>query len=416
MPIKDGLFKKGALSSSQFRWFYWGRTISLFGSAMTPVALAFAVLQTRHGQDLLGGILAAEILPMVLLLLIGGSVADRIRRDRLILMSNVGSGLSQTGMAVIVLTGANPYWMFPLAIVNGGLGAFASPAMRGIIPEIVESEMIKEANSLQNAARSTARVVGPAVAGLLVAGVGGGWGIAMDAISFFLAAACMSRVHIPSHAVVDGNSILQQMREGWSYFRSRRWIWSITAAFTLMNPIQMGVWQVLGPVIAKHSFGSVGWGVTLSVKAVGLLVASLAMLRMPLRRPVRAAMLAISLSGIPMIVLGQGYALPVLMMAALLAGVGSTISGIAWDTSLQQAVPTKLLSRVCAFDDFGSYIMIPLGEILAVPIGDIFGNRAVATLGGIAFIVIALLPLLDRSVRQMIPDEVVGRDDFHSLR
>ena len=209
------LFKTGALSSSQFRWFYMGRTISLFGSAMTPVALAFAVLQARQGQHLLGYILAAEIVPHVLMLLIGGSIADRYRRDRLILLSNLGSGLSQAGIAAIVLIGANPYFIFPLAIVNGVLAAFTSPAMRGILPEIVDSRDIKQANSLLNTSRSAARIVGPAVAGILVATIGGGWGIAIDATSFFIAAVYMNQVRIPSHPSVVGSSLLQDMKEGW---------------------------------------------------------------------------------------------------------------------------------------------------------------------------------------------------------
>ncbi len=373
---------------------------------MTPVALAFAVLQARQGQNLLGYILAAEILPNVLMVLIGGSIADRYRRDRLIFLSNLGSGLSQTGIAAIVLIGANPYWIFPLAIVNGVLGAFTSPAMRGIIPEIVNSKDIKQANSLLNTSRSAAKIVGPTVAGVLVATVGGGWGIAIDAASFFIAAVCLTRVRIPSHPSVTDSSLIQEMREGWSYFRRRRWIWSITGAFALMNAVQMGVWQVLGPIIAKNTFGSAGWGLTLGIKAVGLLIASLAMLRFQLRRPLRDCMIAVAVSGIPMIVLGQGYALPYLIIAAALAGAGQTISGIAWDTSLQQAVPRDKLSRVCAFDDFGSYITIPIGEILAVPLADIFGYHTVATVGGIVFIVASLLPLSERLVRQMTPENI----------
>ena len=108
-------FKTGALASSQFRWFYWGRTVSLFGSAMTPVALAFAVLQARQGQNLLGYILGAEILPNVLMLLIGGSIADRYRRDRLILLSNLGSGLSQVGIAAIVPYRGESVLDFPIS-------------------------------------------------------------------------------------------------------------------------------------------------------------------------------------------------------------------------------------------------------------------------------------------------------------
>ncbi|MFC7392640.1 hypothetical protein [Scopulibacillus cellulosilyticus] len=182
-----------------------------------------------------------------------------------------------------------------------------------------------------------------------------------------------------------------------------------------MNPVQMGVWQVLGPIIAKQSFGSAGWGLTLSMRAVGLLIASLLMFRIQLRRPLRESMFATAIVGIPMIILGQGFPLPVLLLVTALAGIGSSISGITWDTSLQQAIPKNMLSRVCAFDDFGSFATIPIGMILAVPLANIFGYNTVATVGGIIFIVIALLPLSERTVRQMTTEDIQAKAETETF-
>lgn len=393
--------KTGALGQVRFRWFYLARTISLFGSGMTPVALAFAVLQAPHGQHLLGLVMGAELLPHIIMVLVGGSVADRHRRDVLIQLASLGSGVTQAAIAAVVLTGRSPYWILPLAVVNGVVGAFTVPAIRGIVPDVVEQGDIREANALLNTSRSVAKVVGPAAAGVLVASVGGGWGIAVDALSFFVSALCMARVRIPSRPPTSSASLLRQMQEGWAYFRRRRWIWSITGAWTLMNFLQMGAWRVLGPVIAARSFGAAGWGFALSFQAVGLLLASLAMLRLKLRRPLLEGMVAAALLGIPMVVLGQGLALPYLMAATVVAGIGSTIAGVSWDTALQQGVPKDKLSRVMAFDDFGSYAAIPLGVILAVPVADHLGLHAVETGAGLAFIVVALLPLSLRLVRRM---------------
>ncbi len=395
------LFTTGPLTRSQFRWFYLARTISLIGSGMTPVALAFAVLHARHGQQLLGYILAAELLPNVLMVLIGGSVGDRYRRDRLIQLASWGSGFSQACIAAVVLTGTNSYWIFPLAIFNGVLGALTSPAIRGIVPELVDHEDINQANALVNTSRSAGRIVGPAVAGILVSTVGGGWGIAFDALSFFIAGAFMVRVQIPSHPRSPGNSLIHQMREGWAYFRCLRWIWPISGAWAVMNAVQMGAWQVLGPIIAERTFGAAGWGLTLSVKAIGLLIGSVMMLRFQFSRPLRDGMVAAAAVGIPMVVLGQGLALPYLMVAAIAAGIGSTMSTIAWDTSLQQGIPKDRLSRVMAFDELGSYVVIPLGEILSVPVADQFGLRTVETWGGLIFIAAALVPLSLGLIRQM---------------
>ncbi len=398
--------KTGALSDAPFRWFYLARTISLFGSGMTPVALAFAVLQAPQGQHLLGLVLGAELLPNVVMVLVGGSMADRYRRDRLIQLASLGSGVTQAAIAAVVLTGRSPYWILPLAVVNGVVGAFTAPAIRGIVPEVVGKGDIREANALLNTSRSVAKVVGPAAAGILVASVGGGWGIAVDALSFFGSALCMARVRIPSHPAGPAGSVLRQMQEGWAYFRRRRWIWSVTGAWTLMNFLQMGAWRVLGPILAARSFGAAGWGLALSFQAVGLLLASLAMLRLTLTRPLLYGMAAAALLGIPMVVLGQGLPLPYLMAATVVAGIGSTIASICWDTALQQGVPKSKLSRVMAFDDFGSYAAIPLGVILAVPAANHLGLHAVETGAGLIFIAVALLPLSLRLVRRMTAADI----------
>lgn len=403
------IFTTGALAHAPFRWFYVGRTVSLFGSGMTPVALAFAVLQARHGQELLGYMMAAEILPNVLMLLIGGSLADRYRRDRLIQWASVGSGCAQAGMAAIVLAGSNPYGMFPLAIMNGLIGAFTAPATRGILPELVGRADIPQANAYLNASRSTAKIVGPAAAGIMAATAGGGWAMALDALSFFVAAACLVHVRVPSRLVVSQESIIHQLREGWAYFVRQPWIWSITAAFTVMNPVQMGVWRVLGPIIALRTFGPAGWGMVLSLQAVGLLVASLGMLRVHFSRPLTAAMTATALVGLPMVVLGLQLGLPALLGAAVVAGMGSTVSSIAWNTSLQQGVPQDKMSRIMAFDDFGSFVAIPVGLVLAVPVADRWGLTTVETIGGLVWMFVALLPLTWHRVRRMTTADIQVR-------
>ncbi|NMP21752.1 MFS transporter [Sulfobacillus harzensis] len=404
--VVKSLFTTGALARSQFRWFYIGRNVSLFGSGMTPVALAFAILQARHGQHLLGYIMAAEILPNVVMLLLGGSVADRYRRDRLILFASLGSGCTQAGIAAIVLTGTSPYWIFPLAVTNGIISAFSAPATRGIVPELVDRADIQRANALLNASRSTAKMVGPAAAGVLAATIGGGWGIAVDALSFFIASACIAYVRIPSRPTAWPDSLVHQMRAGWAYFSRRPWIWTITGAFAVMNPIQMGAWRVLGPIIALRTFGPADWGVVLSLQAAGLLGASFVMLRVHFTRPLRAAMAAEALVGLPMMVLGIGLRVPCLMAGAIAAGMGSAIADIAWNTSLQQGIPKDKLSRVMAFDDFGSFVGIPIGLVLAIPAAERWGFRTVETASGLAWIIVALLPLALRRVRHLTASDI----------
>jgi len=392
------MWRSEVLAGTQFRRFYIGRSISWLGSSMTPVALAFAVLQTPHGESLLGYVLACQVVAHVLLALFGGTFADRYRKDRIIVIGNLGSFVTQTGIAVVVLTHAASGWLFPFALASGALSAISSPALRGLIPEIVEPQQIKVANSLLATSRNASRILGPPAAGVLVAAIGGGWAIAADGLTFALSAAFMAHLQMDVKTGRTRARIWTELREGWLYFRSQRWIWMITAAFTGMNLIQMGVWQVLGPIIALHTFGSAAWGLILGAKSVGLLAASAVLVRVFPRQPLRAGMIGIALSGIPMILLGGAAGVEPLAGAAFVAGAGSDLSQVTWDTTVHQLVPTDRISRVFAFDEVGSYIGIPIGEILAVPLAAHLGYGAVAISGGALFILLALLPLLEPTV------------------
>ncbi|MFD5248729.1 MFS transporter [Amycolatopsis sp. NPDC058340] len=389
------------LSPRPFRWFFVGRVVSVLGSSMTPVALAFAVLETTSSPEYLGFVLAAAMVPEVVFVIVGGSVADRWRRDVLLRITNVGAGLSQACVAFCVLTKQDPLFLVFLALVNGTLQAFISPAMRGIVPQLVDSANIQKANSMLSASRNAARILGPSVAGVLVAAVGGGWAIALDAASFFIAATCLTRVVLPTKAKSTSVNLLRDLREGWSYFSSTPWIWSITLAFMFLNAIQMGVWQVLGPSMASTTIGATGWGLVTSVKAAGLVVASLAMIKIAVRRPLLTGMITMSATAVPLVLLGAGSNLVPLAIATFVSGLGSALFGIAWDTVRQRNIPNTMISRVTSYDDFGSYVAIPAGQLAVVPIASAAGMPQVAILGGVTYFVVALLPLALHSVRNL---------------
>lgn len=387
---------------SSFRWFFAGRIVSLAGNAMTPVALAFAVLQATNSAAYLSLVLAAQFTPAIALLILGGGFADRYRRDVLLRISNLGAGISQGAVALAVLTGAPTWMLIPLAFVNGVNEAFTTPALRGIIPQLVGEADRQRANSLLSTTHNAVRIMGPTVAGVLVATVGGGWAIALDAASFLIAAACMLRVRVAAHPSARSETFLRDLRDGWSYFRALPWIWSITAAFAVINAIQQGVWQVLGPVIAKDTFGAPGWGLVLSARAIGLLVFSAVMLRWGVRRrPMIVGLPAVALGAIPLVLLGLHVGVPGLAAVTFVAGAGTAVFGIIWDTTMQSNVPNQMLSRVSSYDDFGSYAAIPLGQLSVVPIAGLIGVTAVAVLGGGAYALAALLPLSLASVRRL---------------
>jgi MFS family permease len=412
MTVKESL---APLRSARFRWFFAGRTASLLGNMMVPVALAFAVLDLTGEASDLGLVLAARSIPMVVFILLGGVVADRMSRSQLLRLSHLGAALTQGAVAVLLLTGNAELWMLVgLEFANGTLFAFAFPALQGAIPQVAERRHLQQANAMLGFSRNSAMVVGPSVAGLLVVTVGSGWAIAYDALSFLVAAYCMSRLRLPALERTEPTSVLHDLRIGWSEFTSRTWVWVIVAAFGALNMIHAGVWFTLGPTIAKDTIGEGQWGLVLSAEAVGLIVMSLVLLRVSLRYPVRAGMIGMTTFGLPMAMLGMEPRVIALVVASFVAGAGMEVFGIGWQIALQEHVPGEVLSRVASYDALGSFVAVPIGQILAGPLAAVWGSRDVVIAAGAIYIVIGLATLLSRSVRDL--DRVITEPNEVSPR
>ncbi|MGW4487506.1 MFS transporter [Amycolatopsis sp. NPDC004368] len=372
----------GVLASRPFVVFFGARVVSLLGSSMTPVALAFAVLDAGPDGDL-GLVLAANMVPLIAFLLVGGSVADRFPRALVVRAANLGSGATQLVAAGILLTG---HYSLPALMctefLNGVLTAFTTPALRGIVPQLVPREVLRQANSLLASARNVAKIAGPSVAGVLVATVGGGWAVAADGVSFVVAGVAFSFLRLPPVAASSRAGVLRGIREGWHAFRRITWLWQIVVAFTVVNIAQTGVWQVLGPTVARATIGEASWGAVLSVRAAGVLVTSVVMYRLAVRRLLSVGQVCAAVTALPLIVVGAAPGFWLLAGAALVAGLGGGVANIAWETTVQENIPAHLLSRMAAYDDFGSYVGIPIGQLSAGPLASAFGAGRVAVAGG----------------------------------
>lgn len=385
----------------KFGYFFAARSVSAMGSAMTPVALAFAVLAQPGGVRAFGFVLAAQMIPMVLFTVVGGGLADRVRRSTVLTWSNSVSGLTQLAIAGVLFSGVSVYWIIPLAGVSGAAGAFTMPALRGALAELVAVDQLTRANSLLSTSQNVAKVAGPTVAGIVVAMSTGGVALLIDGASFLFAALMMSRLNLGDPQRKPEVTFADDLREGWRYFSTNSWLWSVTLAFTVINIVQTGVWQILGPIIAERTFGAGGWGVVLSVRAVGLLVASTYLVKYSQQRRLGPALAGVSLAGLPLIALGAWPTVPVLAATAFIAGLVSAYIGIVWSTTLQSRVPGELLSRVSSYDDLGSFVGIPIARMGAVFLATAVGFPALAVGGGIALFVAALAPVGVRSVRRM---------------
>jgi MFS family permease len=391
------------LREPNFAWYYAARFSSLTGSMMVSVALAFAVLGINDSASALGLVLAAHTVPMVVFLLFGGVLADRFDRTRVILLTALLSALTQGTVAALVITGVAELWMvIALEVVNGTVSAASFPAMAGMLPQLVPRSQLQQANVLFSMSRGGLAILGPTLAALLVVSFGAGWALAVDALTWLVAAVLITRVKLPARTMpAESPSMVTELREGWSVFVGSTWLWVVVVAFGFLNAIHVGAWYTLGPVLAKDTIGERGWGFVLSAESCGLLLTTLVLLRVRLRRPLLLGMLGCSLLAVPLLTLGMSPSVVPLICAALVAGMGIEVFSLGWNLAVQENVEERMLSRVYSYDALGSFVAMPIGQVVYGPLGDAFGYRRVLVVSGVLYAVIALGTLASRSVRTL---------------
>jgi len=395
------------LRDRRFAWYYGARFTSMAGSSMAPVALTFAVLHLQDKASALAQVLAARMIPMIVLVLVGGVISDRFSRTTVMQLSHGLTAMTQGAAAVLIITGRAELWMIiVLEALNGAVSAFTMPAMMGVVPQIVDRAYLRQANALLSFSRSGLFVVGPSIAALLVVTVGAGWALAVDAFTYLLAILLLMRVHLPERVGNDGaerSSVIHELRDGWSEFAGRTWLWLVVVIFGVTNAIQAGAWYVLGPVIAKATpgVGERGWGLILSAEAVGVLIMTVLMLKLSFRHPLRAGMLSVSAFGIPMLLLGLRPGLWPLMVASFVAGLGVEVFGVGWSTALHEHIPEEILSRVSSYDMLGSFVAIPVGMLLYGWLVTVFDAGSVLLVSFAVYVALAVGSLLSGSIRNL---------------
>ncbi|HLM09826.1 MAG TPA: MFS transporter, partial [Thermoleophilaceae bacterium] len=353
------------LHRRDFRLLFLGQAVSVLGDRMVVVALAFAVIHLGGSASEVGLVLGAGWAPLVLTVLAGGVLADRTSRRAVMVTADLARILSQGAMAVLVITGAAEIWMLAaLAGVTGAATGFFNPASTGLLAEVVPDEELQPANALRSTALSASEILGPAVAGALVAAVGAGWAIAVDAGTFAASAVCLGMLRPPAREAREPSSFLSDLREGWVAFRSRRWVWTVVAYFAVGN-MSWGAWSALGPTVAERDLGGAAvWGTILASVGVGALAGSILATRARPRRPLVLVASMEGLFGLPLLFLAAAAPAPVLACSAFLSGIALMLGMSVWQSTLQRYVPDESLSRVSAYDWFGSFAFYPLGLAL----------------------------------------------------
>ncbi len=355
----------------------------MFGDRMVAIALAFAVLELDGTPTEVGVVLAARTVPLAACLLLGGVVADRVSRRSVMVVSDLVRLASQGLLAALLISGSAEVWMLAvLSGVTGAAGGFFNPAAVGLLPGIVPAERLQEANGVRAAVYSVSEIAGPVLAGALIAAFGAGWALGIDAATFAVSAAFLVRLRVPPAAERAATSFLTDLREGWDAFRSRTWVWTFVIWAAVVN-LLWGAWAVLGPVVADSELGGADvWGVIIGAMGIGALLGAVSAIRGALNRPMLAVAWTSVLGAPALVALAVGAPVWVIVACSVVNGFAMMFGNTVWESTLQRHIPIESLSRVSAYDWFGSFAFAPLGMALWGPVAQVIGIEPALLLAG----------------------------------
>jgi MFS family permease len=380
------------------------RFISNVGNGISPIALAYGVLSLdgADGKDL-SIVMAARFVPLIGFMLFGGVIADRFQRNRLVGGSDmIGSFLAAVS-AISLIAGFSSVWLLALmGALFGILNAIWWPAMSGVLPEILPKEKLQSGNAIIGLTTNIGYIAGTLSGGILVATVGAGWGLLIDAISFFLAGLIVWFLPILGKAQDASPGILHDLIVGWREFISRSWVIAMVFAFSLINMAFESMLSVLGPLNFNDPItGPKQWSYNLAALTTGMLIGGIWVLKVKFKKPLLVSMILIAISSIWDFSLALDFPVIVTLLAGVFSGISLEVFMVTWMTSLQSHVPEESYSRVSSYDTLGSYGIAPLGIVVAGPLAMHFGVNTILLVTGLTTLIAASLSLLVKSVRNL---------------
>jgi MFS family permease len=409
------LERLGPLQERNFRRLWIGQTTSAVGDSLSLVAITFAVLAVRGSAADLGFVLAANMIPRVVFLLVGGVWADRLPRRSLMVAADAVRAAAQVGLAVAVLGGGADLWVFVLAsAASGAASAFFMPAATGLIPQAVSEERLQQGNALLNLSQSTAFMVGPIVSGLLVAAVGAGWVFAIDGATFAVSAGSLLLLQLRPVESPVRRPFIAELADGWREVVARRWLVISLAAFTFGNLAYAALF-VLGPVLMDRQFnGAADWGLLMGCFGLGGLLGGAIALRWRPSRPLLATFGVLLAAPVALILLALTPPLAALAIGMVVLAAATSIANTLWHTTIQQQVPADSISRVSSYDWMVSLLIFPVGSALAGPFADAasVGSALVlfAALAGVPVALVLLAPSVRAVRRRDAPPEAAREE------
>jgi len=399
------------LAIRDFRVLLADRVLAPASFAFSLVGVSFAVLDATNGSTAkLSYVLAAQIAPSLVFLLLGGVVADRVAPQKVIIVGNVMMAAGEGTFGILVLTGHPALWqMIGLESLTGIGMAIFYPASSALLPRLVPKELLQEASAVSRLAMNGAQMSGAVLAGFVVAAIKPGWALAICGIGLLGTVPLMLSLRVTALERTHEPSMLRELREGWSEFRSHTWLWVCVAQFAVVLMAWYGSFGVLGPVVARaHLGGPAAWGTITGAESFGLITGGLISLRFTPRRPMLFVVLSGASIAISPLALAMLWPLPAICAASFAIGTSMEIMMVQWTVALARNIQPEKLARVSSYDAFGSIMAMPVGAVLAGPIAA-WAGVSVTQYGAAALIVAAsALALIPRDIRTLRADQLAG--------
>lgn len=361
------------LRDRNFRLLFTGRVVDQLGDAVSPAALSLAIVIATRSTAGLAVVLVCALLPKVLLLPIGGVLADRLGPRPVAMAAAVVSGIAQLSIGLLLLGGHIDFLLIAIAAaVKGVAGAFDAPATLPLVAGTTDDDGRQAANALMGIAGSATNLAGPALAGLLLFTVGAGWAFVLDAATFGFSAGTLALIKVrPMH--VPRKSLRGDLAAGWAEVRSRTWYWTSLIGHATWN-FAAGLLATTGPVIAVTELGGKGvWLAALEASAAGYLAGAFIAGRTRVSRAILIGNIALMSYAVPLALFA--FAAPA-WLVVVSYGLAMACLGFlnpVWETAVQQEVPPEILARVSAYDWLVSLGAMPLGYALGPVLTREFG-------------------------------------------
>ena len=375
--------------SRQFRLLFWGQAVSIVGRQFTVVAASFEVYQLTHSTLMVGVLSLAQLGPLLLFSLLGGSLADAMDRRRLLLAVQVFMAATSAGLAVNATMSHPTVWaIFVCTAASAAFSAVDSPARTAIVPVVVAPDRFPAASALQQIAFQGSQAVGPLLAGVVIARLDIAAAYWIDVVSFGLATIFLIAMHAMP-PVGGGTRVgLTSMGEGLRFLRSRR---ALQGTFIVdLNAMLFGMPRALFPEMALHVFRGGGqvYGALSAAPGIGAVIGALTSGWVGhVRRQGRAVLYAVAAWGVAIAVFGATRWLPLALVMLAVAGAADVVSAVFRNTILQLSVPDRLRGRLSAVHIAVVTGGPRLGDAEAGLVAAISNTQVSAVSGGLACVV-----------------------------